>query len=51
MIRDRHILSVIEKQLSQRHTVLVVYGGAHWSTLSAALEARLGKPEIVPFLQ
>jgi hypothetical protein len=51
MIRDRHILSVIEKQLSQRRSVLVVYGGAHWSTLSAALEARIGKPEITPFLQ
>jgi hypothetical protein len=50
-IRDRHILGVIENQLSQRHSVLVVYGGAHWSTLSAALEARLGKPEIVPFLK
>ena len=51
MIRDRHILSVIENQLSQRHSVLVVYGGAHWSTLSEALEARLGKPTITPFLQ
>lgn len=51
MIRDRHILSVIENQLSQRRSVLVVYGGAHWSTLSEALEARLGKPEIMPFLQ
>ena len=51
MIRDRHILSVIEKQLSQRRSVLVVYGGAHWSTLSEALEARLGKPNITPILQ
>lgn len=51
MIRDRHILGVIEKQLSERHAVLVVYGGSHWSTLSAALEARLGKPKIKPFLQ
>jgi hypothetical protein len=50
-IRDRHILSVIDKRLSQRRSVLVVYGGAHWSTLSAALEARLGKPEITPFPQ
>jgi hypothetical protein len=49
LIRDRHILSVIEKQLSQRHAVMVIYGAAHWSTLSAALEARLGKPEIMPF--
>ncbi len=51
MIRDRHILSVIENQLSQRRSVLVVYGGAHWSTLSEALEGRLGKPKITPFLQ
>jgi hypothetical protein len=51
MIRDRHILGVIEEQLSQRYSVLVVYGGAHWSTLSEALEARLGKPQIKPFLR
>jgi hypothetical protein len=49
MIRDSHILGVIERQLSQRHSVLVVYGASHWSTLSAALEARLGKPQITPF--
>jgi hypothetical protein len=51
MIRDRHILKVIEGQLDRRQSVLVVYGAAHWSTLSAALEARLGKPEITPYLQ
>jgi hypothetical protein len=51
MTRDRHLLGLIEQQLAARHSVLVVYGGSHWSTLSAALEERLGKPEIKPFLQ
>jgi len=26
--------------------VLVVYGGSHWTTLSGALQKRLGKPTI-----
>jgi hypothetical protein len=51
MIRDRHLLSVIEKQLDERHAALVVYGGDHWSTLSEALEERLGKPAVTPFLE
>jgi hypothetical protein len=51
MTRDRHLLGLIEQQLDYRHAVLVVYGGSHWSTLSAALEERLGKPEVTPFLK
>jgi hypothetical protein len=51
MTRDRHLLGLIEQQLAARHSVLVVYGGSHWSTLSAALEKRLGKPTITPFFQ
>lgn len=31
--------------------VLVVYGGSHWTTLSQALEKRMGKPRITPFLE
>ena len=34
--RDRHLLGLIEQQLAKRHSVLVIYGGSHWSTLSAA---------------
>jgi hypothetical protein len=49
--RDRHLLGLIEHQLAERHAVLVVYGGSHWATLSAALEKRLGKPKIRPFLK
>ena len=49
--RDRHLLGLIEQQLAERHSVLVVYGGSHWSTLSAALEERLGKPKVRPFLK
>jgi len=49
--RDRHLLGLIEQQLADRHSVMVVYGGSHWSTLSAALEKRLGKPTIRPFLK
>ena len=42
MTRDRHLLGLIEQQLVERHSVLVVYGGSHWATLSAALQERLG---------
>lgn len=51
MLRDRHLLGLIEQQLTDRHTVLVVYGGSHWATLSAALQERLGSPKIKPFLR
>ncbi len=51
LMSDRHLLGLIEQQLTERHTVLVVYGGSHWSTLSAALEKRLGKPAVAPFLK
>jgi hypothetical protein len=51
MTRDRHLLGLIEQQLAERHSVLVVYGGSHWATLSAALEERLGKPKVRPFLK
>jgi len=51
LTRDRHLLGLIEQQLAERHSVLVVYGGSHWSTLSAALEERLGKPKVRPFLK
>jgi hypothetical protein len=51
MTRDRHLLGLIEQQLAERHSVLVVYGGSHWAMLSAALEELLGKPQIKPFLK
>jgi hypothetical protein len=51
MVRDRHLLALIEQQLTARQSVLVVYGGSHWATLSAALETRLGKPTVKPFLR
>ena len=51
MTRDRHLLGLIEQQLAEKHSVLVVYGGSHWATLSAALEERLGKPKVRPFLK
>ncbi len=49
MTRDRHLLGLIEQQLAERHSVLVVYGGSHWATLSGALQEQLGKPTIKPF--
>lgn len=49
--RDRHLLGLIEQQLTDRRSVLVVYGGSHWATLSSALEKRLGKPTVRPFLK
>jgi hypothetical protein len=51
MTRDRHLLGLIEQQLTERHAVLVVYGGSHWATMSAALQKRLRKPKIKPFLK
>lgn len=51
MTRDRHLLGLIEQQLTETHSILVVYGGSHWSTLSTAFEKRLGKPKITPFLK
>ncbi len=51
MTRDRHLLGLIEQQLTDRHSVLVVYGGSHWATLSLALEKRLGKPTVRPYLK
>ena len=44
--RDEHLLATIEKALSSKKRVLVVYGHAHWTTLSTALQGELGKPKI-----
>jgi hypothetical protein len=46
-VRDEHLLSTILQQLDGNDRVLVVYGSSHWTTLSLALEDRLGKPAIV----
>jgi hypothetical protein len=51
IVRDEHILATIEQQLATRQRVLIVYGGSHWTTLSQALERRLGKPRIDVFVQ
>lgn len=50
MMRDRHLLELIEQQLEARRSVIVVYGGSHWADLSQALEKKLGKPHVRPFL-
>jgi len=44
--RDEHLLATIENELNSKKRVLVVYGGSHWTTLSQALQRRLGKPKI-----
>jgi hypothetical protein len=44
--RDEHLLSTILRELAVNKSVLVVYGNSHWTTLSPALEDRLGKPVI-----
>jgi hypothetical protein len=51
MTRDRHLLGLIEQHLTERHSVLVVFGGSHWATLSKALQEQLGKPKIKAFLK
>lgn len=49
LTRDRHLLGLIEQQLTDKQSVLVIYGGSHWSTLSAALANRLGNFTVTPF--
>jgi hypothetical protein len=44
--RDEHLLAIILDGLDTDSRVLVVYGSSHWTTLSRALEDRLGKPQI-----
>jgi hypothetical protein len=44
--RDEHLLTTIEQALSSKKHVLVVYGHAHWTTLSTMLQGELGKPKI-----
>lgn len=45
VVRDAHIFEAIKSALAAHHSVMIVYGGSHWTTLSAALEHWLGKPE------
>ena len=45
--RDEHLLSTILQHLEGHDHVLIVYGSSHWTTLSRALQDRLGKPVIV----
>lgn len=47
--RDEHLLSTIEQQLASKQRVLVIYGTSHWTTLSQALEKKLGKPKTTLF--
>lgn len=47
--RDEHLLATIEKELASKRRVLVVYGASHWTTLSEALEKRMGEPKITVF--
>ena len=47
--RDVHLFELIQTQLEARKSVLVVYGGSHWSTLSGSLEKLLGAPKITTF--
>jgi hypothetical protein len=44
--RDEHLLATILRELATNQSILVVYGSSHWTTLSRALEDRLGKPAI-----
>ncbi len=51
LARDEHILATIDAQLASKKKVLIVYGASHWTNLSKALERRLGKPMVQPFLE
>jgi hypothetical protein len=49
-IRDRALLRLIREDLDQEGRVLVVYGGSHWTTLSALLASLLGPPSFDLYL-
>lgn len=49
VLRDRHLLGVIEDGVARHERVVVVYGSNHWVTLAAALERRYGQPVITRF--
>jgi hypothetical protein len=44
--RDEHLWATIKNQMELKKRVLIVYGGSHWTTLSGALNKKLGKPKI-----
>jgi hypothetical protein len=46
-VRDEHLLNTIFEQSATYDRVLVVYGSGHWTTLSAALEERFGRPAVL----
>ena len=46
-VRDEHLLNTILDQSAAYDRVLVVYGSGHWTTLSAALKERFGKPVVL----
>lgn len=43
-IRDQFVLAKIDEALADYDSVLVIYGGSHWSTQKKALERALGAP-------
>ena len=44
-IRDQYVLTRIDEALAHYNTVLVIYGGSHWSTQKLAFEKALGLPK------
>lgn len=45
-VRDQNLVAILSAQLRLGRRILVVYGGSHWTTLSAALQAALGAPKV-----
>ncbi len=44
VVRDRHMIRIIEEELDARSPIFVVLGGSHWFTQKVALEALSGFP-------
>jgi hypothetical protein len=42
--RDAHLLGMIERQLAEERSIVVVFGGSHAAILQPALDAGLGPP-------
>ena len=48
-IRDQFIVKTIEEAINKYNSILIIYGGSHWSTQKKSLEDALGSPAFTAF--
>lgn len=48
-IRDQFIINSINDALNKYNSILVIYGGSHWSTQKRSFQEALGKPQFFNF--